>query len=57
MPLRGRPSITLEELDWPEVIVQISATPAAPADGGKLAGELLAVASSQVRASTQDGTT
>ena len=57
VPLRGRPSIMLEELDWPEVIVQISATPAIPADGGKLAGELLAVVSSQVRASTQDGMT
>jgi small-conductance mechanosensitive channel len=54
VPLRGRPSITLEEFDWPEVIVQISATPVASADGGKLAGELLAVVSSQVRTSTQE---
>lgn len=57
VPVRGRPSITLEELDYPEVIVQISATPVNPGDGGKLAGELLALVSSQVRESAQARTT
>jgi small conductance mechanosensitive channel len=41
VPLRRAPSVTLEELDGAEVVVTISATPRAAADGGKLAGELL----------------
>jgi small conductance mechanosensitive channel len=57
VPVRARPSITLEELDYPEVIVQISATPVNPNDGGKLAGELLQLVSSQVRDSAQGTTT
>jgi small-conductance mechanosensitive channel len=55
--LRARPSITLEELDWPDVIVQISATPVKASDGGRLAGELLELVSSRMRASSQEPTT
>jgi small conductance mechanosensitive channel len=57
VPVRARPSITLEELDYPEVIVQISARPVNPGDGGKLAGELLQLVSSQVRDNTQKRST
>ena len=46
--LRRRPSITLEELDGPNVIVKISATPINPADGGRLASELLDAVSARV---------
>jgi small-conductance mechanosensitive channel len=49
VPLRGQPSITLEELDGPHVVVKISATPVNPSDGGTLAGELQAAVSSRVR--------
>ncbi len=42
VPLRYPPDITLEELDRDEVVVQIAATPQNPADGAKLAGEILA---------------
>ncbi|MGA2469350.1 MAG: mechanosensitive ion channel family protein [Solirubrobacteraceae bacterium] len=55
--LRSRPSITLEEIDGSEVIVQISATPADPSDSGKLAGELLALVSSRIGETTQRRTT
>jgi small-conductance mechanosensitive channel len=41
-PLRGPPRVTLEELDGDEVVVRIAATPHEPADGRRLAGELLA---------------
>jgi small conductance mechanosensitive channel len=49
VPLLSAPSITLEELDGPHVVVKISATPVSKADGGKLAGELLAAVASRVR--------
>jgi small-conductance mechanosensitive channel len=49
VPVRARPSITLEELDGPSVIVRISATPVSPADGGRLASELLQTVSARVR--------
>ncbi len=42
VPLRYPPDISLEELDRDEVVVQIAATPQNPADGAKLAGEILA---------------
>jgi len=41
-PVRGEPSIVLEELDAEEVIVRIQATPLDDADGPKLADEVLA---------------
>jgi small-conductance mechanosensitive channel len=49
IPLRARPSITLEELDGPHVVVKISATPISASDGAKLASELLATAASLVQ--------
>ena len=42
VPTRYAPHIELEELDRDEVVVRIIATPANPADGAKLAGEILA---------------
>ena len=46
--LRGQPTITLEELDGPAVVVKISATPVDPSEGGRLASELLEAASQRV---------
>jgi small-conductance mechanosensitive channel len=56
VPLRGRPSITLEEIDGSTVIVKISATPVSPSDGGILAGELLAAVSARVHDASQPTT-
>lgn len=42
VPTRYAPHISLEELDRDEVVVRIVATPTHPADGAKLAGEILA---------------
>lgn len=42
VPLRHPPDIALEELDRDEVVVRIQATPQSPADGARLAGEILA---------------
>jgi small conductance mechanosensitive channel len=44
-PLRGRPTISLEELDGDELVVRIAATPANPQDGSHLASEVLEVVS------------
>ena len=41
-PVRGEPSIALEEIDADEVVVRIQATPLADSDGPKLADEVLA---------------
>jgi small conductance mechanosensitive channel len=41
VPIRGAPRITLEELDGDEVVVRVSATPVNPADGARLATEVL----------------
>lgn len=46
--LRGQPTITLEELDGPLVVVRISATPVDPGDGARLASEVLAAVSQRV---------
>jgi small-conductance mechanosensitive channel len=54
--LRRRPSITLEELDGPNVVVKISATPMNPADGGTLASELLEAISARVSDAAQPTT-
>jgi len=40
-PIRGRPGITLEELDGDEVVVRVTATPQRPSDGPRLASEIL----------------
>jgi small conductance mechanosensitive channel len=39
-PIRGRPGITLEELDGDEVVVRVTATPQRPSDGPRLASEI-----------------
>lgn len=48
-PIRGRPVITLEELDGEEVVVRISATPQIASDGPQLATELLQAVSRETR--------
>jgi len=47
IPMRGPPRITLEELDGDEVVVRIAATPQHPADGPRLATEVLRAVASQ----------
>jgi small conductance mechanosensitive channel len=49
IPMRGSPRITLEELDGEEVVVRIAATPENPADGPRLATEVLRAIGPQVR--------
>jgi small-conductance mechanosensitive channel len=49
-PVRGEPTIALEEIDADEVVVRIQATPLADADGPRLADEVLAA----IGAATQD---
>jgi small-conductance mechanosensitive channel len=51
-PLRAPPNVTLEEIDGDEVVVRIAATPADPADGPRLATEVLR-AISPITARTQ----
>lgn len=51
IPLRNPPQVTLEELDGDEVTVKISAAPLNPADGSKLATDVLGA----VRDSDLDG--
>jgi small conductance mechanosensitive channel len=41
VPLRGAPSIGLEELDDEDVVMRIQASPEYPADGARLADEIL----------------
>ena len=48
-PIRGQPSVTLEELDGDEVVVRIAATPERSSDGPKLAGEVLAAVAPESR--------
>lgn len=48
-PVRAAPRITLEELDGDEVVVRISATPVAAAEGRHLASELLSIVSRETR--------
>lgn len=51
IPLRNQPQVQLEELDGDEITVMITAVPLNPADGSKLAGEVL----NAVRDSDLDG--
>jgi small-conductance mechanosensitive channel len=46
-PMRESPRIALEELDGDELVVRISATPERPADGPRLASEVLEVVGAQ----------
>ncbi len=50
-PVRGEPTIALEEIDADEVVVRIQATPISDADGPRLADEVLTA----VAAVTQNG--
>jgi small conductance mechanosensitive channel len=50
-PVRGEPTIALEEIDADEVVVRIQATPLADADGPRLADEVLAA----IGAATHEG--
>ncbi|HZA89277.1 MAG TPA: mechanosensitive ion channel family protein [Solirubrobacterales bacterium] len=52
IPMRYPPHIAVEELDRDDVVVKIVATPARPADGARLAGEILHA----VRDGGDDGT-
>jgi small conductance mechanosensitive channel len=51
-PVRDRPQIHLEEVDGDEVVVRITATPEYPADGPKLASEVLEAIASRDRPGT-----
>jgi small-conductance mechanosensitive channel len=51
-PVRDPPQIHLEEVDGDEVVVRITATPEHPADGPKLASEVLAAIASRDRPGT-----
>lgn len=52
---RSRPDIELQELDGDEVVVRISATPERPADGARLADEILSAISRFARNGSRDG--
>jgi small-conductance mechanosensitive channel len=57
-PVRGEPTIALEEVDADEVVVRIQATPLADADGPRLADEVLAaVASATETVEREEGRT
>lgn len=53
-PVRTEPHITLEEVDSDEVIVRIGATPVSPADGPRLADEVLGAIASVTREGDTD---
>jgi small conductance mechanosensitive channel len=55
VPIRRHPSVTLEELDGAEMVVSVSATPRAAADGGALAAELLEVLTREVGQDREGG--
>jgi hypothetical protein len=52
VPTRAKPHIELEEVDADEVVVRVTATPATPSDGPRLADEILATMADV----TRDGT-
>jgi small conductance mechanosensitive channel len=57
-PLRGAPSVTLEEVDGDEVVVRIAATPSNPDAGPRLATEVLhAIRPHVVGSGSGDGST
>jgi small-conductance mechanosensitive channel len=53
--IRGSPRVTLEEVDGDEVVVRISATPRSPAEGPRLATEVLHSISRHVVGSRNGG--
>ncbi len=54
-PVRSEPHIGLEEIDADEVVMRIAATPAADADGPRLADEILAAIAPVTRDGASDG--
>lgn len=52
--MRGAPKVTLEEVDGDALVVRIAATPARPADGSRLASELLSAVTSRMIARGDD---
>jgi small conductance mechanosensitive channel len=55
-PLRGRPSVRLEELIADEIVVRITAVPASAQDGPHLASEVLEVVARESARLASDGT-
>jgi small-conductance mechanosensitive channel len=55
VPTRDHPHIELEEVDDTEVIMRVTATPAAHGDGPKLADEVLAAVDAATKASNGSG--
>jgi small conductance mechanosensitive channel len=53
-PMRGGPRVTLEEIDGDSLVVRIAATPATPADGPRLASEVLAAVTSRMAARSEE---
>jgi small-conductance mechanosensitive channel len=53
-PLRGAPSVALEEIDADEIVVRISATSLNPADGPRLASEVLEALAPYAAGETED---
>ena len=47
-PMRGPPRVTLEEVDGESLVVRIAATPERPADGPRLAAEVLGAITAQI---------
>jgi small conductance mechanosensitive channel len=53
-PMRGGPRVTLEEVDGDSLVVRIAATPATPADGPRLAGEVLSAVTSRMATRSEE---
>ena len=53
-PMRGGPRVTLEEVDGDSLVVRIAATPATPADGPRLASEVLAAVTSRMATRSEE---
>jgi small conductance mechanosensitive channel len=57
VPTRRRPDIEVQETDGDEMVVRISATPERPADGARLADEMLAAIASVGSSDAEDDST
>ena len=57
VPIRHHPRVALEEVDGADVIVRITVSPRNPADGARLAGELLDAVTREVGAADGAATT
>jgi hypothetical protein len=56
-PVRGEPTIALEEVDADEVVVRIQATPVVDEDGPRLADEVLAAVGAVTHENSETGPT